>query len=136
MHLLPFFLGVIVTVILINSLAPIYILSRFKITEFLSGFREKRNRKQFIKQAMLTFQLTASIALIAVVMVIFKQLNYVKNADLSFDRELLLRIDLPFKFPGVETLKQETDKLPFVKSSTLSAGCPGMINTRMGSNTV
>jgi len=132
--LAPVFLGVIVTVILINGLAPMYILSKFKVTEFLSGFGGKRNRKQIGKQAMLTFQLTASIALIAVVMVIFKQLHYVKNTDLGFDRELLLRIDLPYKFPNNETFKQETDKLPFVKSSTLSAGCPGMINTRMGSN--
>ena len=131
----PYFLGVVVLVILVNSLAPIYILSKFKITEFLSGFRGKKNRKQVGKQAMLTFQLTASIALIAVVMVIFKQLYFVNHSDLGFNKDLLIRIDIPHKFTNPETFKAETDKLPFVQSSAISMGCPGMINWRMGSNT-
>jgi len=131
----PFFLAAVFLVILINSLAPISILSKFKITEFLSGFRGKQNRKQIGKQAMLTFQLTVSIALIAVVMIIFKQLSYVKHTDLGFDREMLVRIDIPYQFQKAEVLRQEIGKLPFVKSSTMSNGCPGMINLKMGSNT-
>jgi putative ABC transport system permease protein len=130
----PFFLAAVVVVILINSLAPIYILSKFKITEFLSGFRGKRNQRQFGKQAMLTFQLTASIALIAVVLIIFKQLSFVKHSDLGFDREMLVRIDLPFRFQQTNTLRQEIAKLPFVKGNTLSSGCPGMINNKYSSN--
>jgi len=131
----PFFLAAVFLVILINSFAPIYILSKFKITEFLSGFRGKQNRKQIGKQAMLTFQLTVSIALIAVVMIIFKQLSYVKHSDLGFDRELLVRIDIPFQFQKTEVLRQEIGKLPFVQSTAMSSGCPGMINHKYGSNT-
>jgi putative ABC transport system permease protein len=130
----PYVLGVLLIIVLVNSLAPIYILSKFRITEFLSDYRGKRNHKQFGKQAMLTFQLTASIALIAVVLIIFKQLSFVKHSDLGFDRELLVRIDLPFKFEKTDVLRQEIAKLPFVKGNTLSSGCPGMINNKYGSN--
>ena len=133
--LAPVFTVAIFGVILLNSLAPIYILSKFKVTEFLSGFRGKRNRSQIGKQVMLTFQFTASIALIAVVMIIFKQLNFVQHSDLGYDKELLVRINLPNKFQSAEAFKQETEKLQFVKSSAISFGCPGMINMRMGSNT-
>jgi putative ABC transport system permease protein len=131
----PYFLGAVLMVILINSFAPISILSKFKITEFLTGFREKKNRKHLGKQALLTFQLTASIALIAVVIIIFKQLYFVNHSDLGFDKEMLIRIDLPHKFNNPETLKHEMDNLPFVKASSISMGCPGMINMRNGSNT-
>jgi putative ABC transport system permease protein len=131
----PYFLGAVALVILLNSIAPIYILSKFKIIDFLSGFRGKKNGKQIGKQALLTFQLTASIALIAVVIVIFKQLYFVNHSDLGFNKELLVRIDLPHKFNSPETLKNETDNLPFVKGSTISMGCPGMINMRNSSNT-
>jgi len=131
----PYFLGAVVLVVLLNSMAPIYILSMFKITEFLSGFRGKKNGKQIGKQAMLTFQLTASMALIAVVLIIFKQLHFVNHSDLGFNKDLLIRIDLPHKFNSPETLKNETDNLPFVKGSAISMGCPGMINMRNGSNT-
>jgi len=131
----PYFLGAVALVILLNSLAPIYILSKFKITEFLSGFRGKINHRQIGKQAMLTFQLTASIALIAVVLIIFKQLYFVNHSDLGFNKDMLIRIDLPHNFSNPETLKAETDKLPFIKGSAISMGCPGMINMRNGSNT-
>lgn len=131
---IPFFFGALILVILVNSLAPIYILSKFRITEFLSGFKGKRNRRQIGKQAMLTFQLTTSIALITVVIIIFKQLSFVKHSDLGFDREMLVRIDIPYKFQKAETLLQEISNLSYVNGSTISSGCPGMINHKYGSN--
>jgi putative ABC transport system permease protein len=130
----PFILAAVIFVILINSLAPILILSKFRITEFLSGFKGKRNSRQIGKQSMLTFQLTASIALIAVVMIIFKQLSFIKHSDMGFDREMLVRIDIPYDFQKTETLLQEVSNLAFVKGKTVSYGCPGMINNKFGSN--
>ncbi len=127
----PFFLILIIVVILVNSLAPIYMLSKFTITEFLSGFRGKRNRKQIWKQSLLTFQLTASCALITVVIIIYKQLFFVKHSDVGFNREMLLRIDIPYKYQQTNALMQELGKLSFVKNTTLSSGCPGMINHKM-----
>ncbi|HOO85039.1 MAG TPA: ABC transporter permease, partial [Prolixibacteraceae bacterium] len=130
-QLLPVFAGIIAGIIILNSLAPIYILSKFNISDFLSGGRKKTGR-QFGKQAMLIFQLTVSIALITVVMLIFKQLQYVKHHDLGFNEEHLVRIELPY-FENQKTLKNEISKLPFVTNSTLSEGYPGHINWQMGS---
>jgi putative ABC transport system permease protein len=135
LKVVPFFILAVVFVVLVNSLAPIYILSKFKITEFLSGFRGKKNRRQTGKQAMMIFQLTVSIALIAIVLIIFKQLNFVKYSSPGFDRELLIRIDIPYKFDKTKVLGQELDKLPFIAGSSISYGCPGMINMKQGINT-
>ena len=131
-HLLPVFLGTIACIILLNSLAPIYILSQFNIVEFLQGGR-KKNGKQIGRQLMLTFQLTVSIALIAVVMLIFKQLQYVKHYDLGFNEEHLVRIELPWLFENQTALRNEISDLSFVSSSALSNGYPGNINMSMGS---
>ena len=131
-HLLPVVLGTIVCIIFLNSLAPIYILSQFNIVEFLHGGR-KKNGKQIGRQLMLTFQLTVSIALIAVVMLIFKQLQYVKHYDLGFNEEHLVRIELPWLFENQTALRNEISDLSFVSSSALSNGYPGNINTSMGS---
>ncbi len=130
-QLLPVFTGTMLGIILLNSLAPIYILSRFSITDFLSGGRKKG--KQFGKQVMLTFQVTVSIALIAVVMLIFKQLQYVKHYDLGFNEEHLVRLELPYLYSHPETIKKETAKLPFVTGATLSDGYPGWVKLYMGS---
>ena len=131
-QLMPVFAAVVAGIILLNSLAPIYILSKFNISDFLSGGR-KRTGKQFGKQAMLTFQLTVSIALIAVVMLIFKQLQFVKYHDLGFNEAHLVRLELPYKFQNQKVLKNEVAKLPFVSGSALSNGYPGRINMSMGS---
>ncbi|WP_045025664.1 ABC transporter permease [Draconibacterium sediminis] len=131
-QLLPVVLGIVTGIIFLNSLAPIYILSRFNIADFLQGGR-KRNGKQFGKQLMLTFQLTVSIALIAVVMLIFKQLQYVKHYDLGFNEEHLLRVELPWLSENQTTLRNEFSDLPFVSGSALSNGYPGLINMSMGS---
>ena len=125
-QLLPVFAGTILSIILLNILAPVYVLSRFNITDFLSGGR-RRKGKQIGKQAMLIFQLTDSIALIAVVMLIFKQLQFVKHYDLGFDEEHLVRLEIPYLFPNQELIKKETAKLPFVTSNSLSSGYPGWI---------
>ncbi|MBG0860152.1 MAG: hypothetical protein IQL11_11650, partial [Bacteroidales bacterium] len=127
----PFFLLAVVLVILLNSFAPLYMLSRFSITRFLSGIRVIRNGKQIWKQALLTFQLTVSIALITVVMVIFRQLGFMNHPDPGFNREMLMRIDIPHNFRQTDALRQELGKLSFVRNTTLSSGCPGMINHRM-----
>ena len=132
LQLLPVVAGVVTGIILLNSLAPIYILSKFNITDFLSGGR-KQTGKQWGKQAMLTFQLAVSIALIAVVMLIFKQLGFVKHYDLGFNKEHLVRMELPYKFQNQKALKNEVAKLPFVSGSALSNGYPGHINMTMGS---
>ncbi|MCG6189790.1 ABC transporter permease [Maribellus maritimus] len=131
-QLAPVFSGTLIAIILLNSLAPIYILSRFRITEFLSGGRNQKG-KQIGKQAMLTFQLMVSIALIAVVMLIFKQLQYVKHYDLGFNEEQLVRLELPDALRNPVILKEESKKLPFVIDGTLSAGYPGWIQLSMGS---
>ncbi|WP_346857293.1 ABC transporter permease [uncultured Draconibacterium sp.] len=128
------FFGIVLLVVFINSLAPVYILSRFKITDFLAG-SIKRSGKQIGKQAMLTFQLVASIALITIVLFVFKQLDYVKHHDLGFNEEHLLRFDLPFFYQNPSTIKEEIGNLPFVAGTALSDGYPGHVKLSMGSGT-
>ncbi len=123
--------GTVALVILINSLAPAYVLARLRITDFLSG-NIKRTGKQIGRQAMLTFQLVASIILIACVLTIFKQLEYVKHFDLGFNEEHLVRFDLPYTYESPTTIKEEIGKLPFVAGSALSDGYPGHVKLRMG----
>jgi putative ABC transport system permease protein len=131
----PFFLAVMIAVILFNSIAPIYFLSKYSIIEFLSGFSEKSNKRHVWKQVLLTFQLTASTALITMVIIIFKQLDFVKHSDAGFNKELLMRINIPYKYQQTNALQKELGNLSFVRNTTLSHGCPGMINHKMGSGT-
>ncbi len=132
-NLLPIFAEVVLLIIMLNSVAPVYILSRFRITDFLKGGKFKEG-KQIGKQVMLTFQFMVSIALIVSVFFIYKQLQFVKNYDLGFDEEQLVRLELPEHLANPVTMMEDVKQLPFVIGSTLSDGYPGGIKLRMGSN--
>lgn len=129
----PVMLGTLGLFITLISLFTLYFQSRFKIAEFMAGKRTRKG-KQAGKQVLLTFQLAVSIALIAVVFGISKQLFFVKHADLGFNKELLCRIDMPGQNANKNAFRQEIAKFPFVQETAFSEGCPGKITLRMGSN--
>jgi len=45
-----------------------------------------------------------------------------------------MRINIPYEFKQTDVLRQELGKFSFVENTTLSSGCPGMINHRFGTS--
>lgn len=120
--------------IMFNSIVALYFQSQYKITDFFAGLKNRKG-KHVGKKVLLTFQMTVSIALFASLLGLSKQIGFMKNANLGFNKDLLLRIDLPKKNAiNKDAFQQEIEKLPFVTQSAYSVGCPGKITLRMGSN--
>ncbi len=130
--ILTIFISIIIVVIVINVLATLYVLLKFDIRSFLSGTTSSRGKR--ISFGILTvFQFAASIVLVVVVLTIQKQVGFVKHADLGFEKEHFVRLNLPFKYAETTAFKQEVEKLSFIKKASLSAGTPGRINSYDGS---
>jgi putative ABC transport system permease protein len=127
------FAAILFSVILISSFAPVYIVSRFDVQR-LFGKKQSSLGKQFGKKALTTFQLSAAIMLLIGLIVIQKQIHFVKEKDLGFDKEQLVRIDINRDMTNRDALKHQIDQLSFVKNSSYSLGAPGSIYTRMSSN--
>ncbi len=124
--------GIVVSVILVTTIFPLYLVSKFEFQKFLSGDIGKIRGSRI--SYFLTFsQIVVSVILIAGVFTINKQISYAKTSDLGFDKGHLLRLNLPGDFEGGPVLKQELAKLPFVNSLSLTQGVPGMININLGS---
>jgi putative ABC transport system permease protein len=132
--LLMIFTCTIIVVIAINSFAPFYIHSNFNIHSFLSGSKSGRGKQPF-RNMLTVFQFIISIVLLASVIILYKQISFAKNAELGFNKELLIRLNLPYSFHNQEALKQNLNQLTFCKDISLSNGVPGYINVGMGSNT-
>ncbi|NBC82490.1 MAG: hypothetical protein GVY19_03820 [Bacteroidetes bacterium] len=105
------------------------------ISNNLFSFKQHNN---ITRNTLTIFQFTVSIVLIFVIIVISKQIHYVKHKELGFNDSQLLRLDLP-------TMKQENkgnsrvmmDKFhqyPGITSMTATNGVPGDINSSMGAN--
>jgi len=125
--------GTILVIVAINSLMPVYILSRFSIRDFLSGSKSNSG-KQTGRNMLTVFQFAASIALLAVVLTLNKQITFVKHSDLGFNKELLVRLNLPMGFNQQEAFKQRINQLTFCQGVSLSRGVPGYVDMKMGSN--
>ena len=124
----------LIIVIGINSFAPFYIYSNFNIQSFLSGSKSGSGKQPF-RNMLTVFQFTISIVLLASVLILYKQISFAKHSELGFNKELLVRLNLPRSFNNKEALKQNLNQLTFCQDVTLSLGVPGYINWNMGSNT-
>lgn len=120
-------------IILINSIAPLSILSRFNTSSFLTKMQVTGN-SQIGRRLLTLFQLSVSIVLIAVVFAFYQQISFARHANLGFQKEQLLRLKLPIGFKSQDAIKQKLASLPFCQSVSLSRGVPGSVNLYLGEN--
>jgi putative ABC transport system permease protein len=124
-------LSITVVIIVINSIAPIYILSKFNTSSFLTKIKVV-GQQQKGRRILTLIQLSASIVLLVVVFSLQKQVNFAKHADLGSNKEHLIRLNLPQSFTNQDAIKQKLKEYPFCESVALSRGVPGAINLMMG----
>ncbi|MDH5385778.1 MAG: ABC transporter permease [Candidatus Aminicenantes bacterium] len=85
---------------------PALILSSFQPIDVLKGnfLLQKVSRKNTsvtgtrFRQVMVLTQFVLSIGLIVCALLVFRQLEYMKNADLGFDKDNLVRVSIPEKY--------------------------------------
>ncbi len=132
---LPFvFLGAMILIGLFAGLYPAAFLSSFQPLEALKGKTEQLTSSVFSpRQALVVFQFTISIALIAGTLIINKQVRYLKSADLGMatdqlitipvdDRELQKKMtsirDLMATTPGVAGVATTGENFPAAMNNT------------------
>jgi putative ABC transport system permease protein len=134
-----FILPIMVLIIgLISGIGPAIVLSEISPVKILSRSAIVAGRKNYLRNSLTIFQFMISIVLIFCVIIVQRQIQYVKHKNLGFDQELLLRIDLPnISYDDKQkamVLLDEFRKSPYIKSLSTTSGVPGEINMYMGSN--
>jgi putative ABC transport system permease protein len=110
--------AVIVFLVVISSAYPAYKLSTQRPLVDL-GSNELLSRTG---KVLLIVQFSISIFCIAATMVVDKQLNLFKGADIGYDRSNLVQLNIPHShiMDKALALKNEIEKIPGVLSSTIS----------------
>jgi putative ABC transport system permease protein len=123
---------------IVSGSGPAVTLSGVNPIRILSSSVSPLKNKSVFRNSLTIFQFTISIILIFCVMIIERQISYVKHKSPGFTEEQLLRVDVP----GIQQndiqkamlLLGELKKSPFINSITISSGVPGEVRMRMGSN--
>ncbi|NIM14088.1 MAG: FtsX-like permease family protein [Candidatus Aminicenantes bacterium] len=73
---------------------PAFFLSSFKPVTILKGPRQKGARGSLLRKILAIGQFSLSILLIIVTIILYKQLHYMQNVNLGYDKEKLVCIDM------------------------------------------
>ncbi|NVM63368.1 putative ABC transport system permease protein [Mucilaginibacter sp. SG538B] len=115
----------------VAGLYPAFVLSGFKPIATLSGRISKSFKGIIIRKSLVVVQFTVSIILIVGTIVVYTQLNYMRNQPLGFQKNQMMTIDF-FSDTAVqhrvELIKNELKKIPNVISVTASRSLPGFGN--------
>jgi putative ABC transport system permease protein len=122
------FLLIAVGVGLVAGIYPAVVLSSYKPVEVLKGAFHSSAKGLLLRRGLVIFQFVITIFLIAGVIIIYRQLNYLQGHQLGFKKDQVLILDFnngDDMYDKWAAVKQEMSKQPGVKSAVFSSAVPG-----------
>lgn len=112
---------------ILASLYPAFIVSQVSPVEAIKKEIRFANRSIPVRKVLVVVQFSISIIMISSTLIIYRQLNFMREKELGFDVENLVTVDIN---SGIlrrqfEAIKHEFAKLPEVQSVTVSSRVPG-----------
>ncbi len=124
--------GLTAVVSLLTGLYPAFFLSSFRPTVVLKGVFNVRNGRRF-RQSLVVGQFVLSIAMVIGTAVIYRQLMYMQNSRLGFDKSQLLHVRLKGDLRNKAAIfKQKVEQLPGVVKASVATS--NMVNIGNESN--
>jgi putative ABC transport system permease protein len=123
--LLPALLFFSILIGLLAGVYPALILSSFKPISVLKGKLTASNKGSYLRSGLVVFQFFSSAFLIICTIVIYRQLSFIQQKNLGFNREQVLVInDTNLLGSGLESFRNELLQLKEAKSATISGFLP------------
>ncbi|MFP4023032.1 MAG: ABC transporter permease [Thiohalospira sp.] len=126
-YLLLLFFSVSLFVGVLSGLYPSFYISHFSSVDILKGTFNGKRKNKILNVLLVIVQFSIAIALISSLLVLYSQVNYMKNKRLGFDKEQIVYFsNLSRKvYSNYESIKNELKSNPDIVSVTASQSVPG-----------
>jgi len=112
---------------------PAFFLSSFNPYEVLKGSVKSSMKNGRLRRVLVVFQFAISILLIVCTMVMYRQINYMLNKDVGFNKEQLIVIDRAEAIgQKMKSFKETVKRISGVVNISSSTAVPGRINNNNG----
>ncbi|MCW3092850.1 MAG: transporter permease [Ferruginibacter sp.] len=109
---------------LVAGFYPSLVLTSYKPVSVLKGRFSTGNKGLILRKGLVVFQFVISIALIAGTIIVYSQLNFMRNRDLGFNKDQEIILETNFD-KNKDALKQSLSSVPGVLSTSYSSSVPG-----------
>ncbi|MFC1724473.1 FtsX-like permease family protein, partial [candidate division KSB1 bacterium] len=127
-----FFLSFLVITIMVGILAGIYpalFLSSCEPVKILKGEKVSGKSGSVFRNILVVTQFVIAAALVSSTIVVFRQINFMKDRDLGFNKEQILVIPVSNNRirSQLSTIKNELNSLPGIINTAVSSHVPGQV---------
>jgi ABC-type antimicrobial peptide transport system permease subunit len=121
-------LGLILIALITGIIAgsyPAFFLSSFRVVNVLKGYGQKGGKGSLMRKILAIGQFAVSILLIIAITVLYKQLHYIRNANLGYDKEQLVYVHMNADIKkSYDAVKNELLKEPGIINVTAALNLP------------
>jgi len=116
---------------LISGVYPALFLSRFNPVEGIKGYRQGPWRAGLFRRLLVILQFSISVGIIVGTLVVSRQLKYLLDKDLGFNKEQLVVLQRIHPLEnGIQVFCREIEKIPGVASASSSTTFLGFNNAK------
>ncbi len=133
MFTIPALLLFTIFVGLLSGSYPAFFLSSFSPYEVLKGEVKNSMKNGNLRKVLVVFQFTVSILLIIGTIIMYRQISFMINKDVGFNKENLIVIDRAGALGNrIKSFKETVKNIPGVINAAASTAVPGRNNNNNG----